>query len=185
MNKILKKFWMIVAILIILMAVFSSIFRSLTPWAKQYKGDIEHHLSFLLGLPVTIETMETSWYWFQPVLKLKQVTVIDDSKKILRLNKLLVGINLFKSVWNWQIQPGILYLDEVHLTLREKEGRWSIDGISTNTINADKMTPENSRQILSWLSRQDRLIIKHVSAYFYFSDGGIIPVKGLNLSILN
>ncbi|WP_050805596.1 YhdP family protein [Legionella drancourtii] len=176
---------MTVAVLIILMAVFSSIFRSLTPWAKQYKGDVEQHLSLLLGQPVTIQTMETGWYWFQPVLKLKQVTLGDDSKNVFRLNKLLVGINLFKSLWNWQIKSGVLYIDDMHLTLREKQGHWTIDGISTDTINAEDMTPEKSKQILIWLSQQERLIIKRVSAHFYFSDGGIIPVDGLNVSILN
>ena len=176
---------MFVAILIIVMAVFSSIFRSLTPWAKQYKGEVEHHLSLLLGQPVTIQTMETGWYWFQPILKLKQVTLGDDSKKAFRLSKLLVGINLFKSIWNWQIQPGVLYIDNMHLTLREKQGHWTVDGISTDTINAEDMTPEKTKQILTWLSQQERLIIKQVSAHFYFSDGGIIPVDGLNVSVLN
>ncbi|WP_415073207.1 YhdP family protein [Legionella sp.] len=176
---------MTLAILIIFMAVLSSIFRSLTPWAIQYKHDVEKHLSSLLGQQVTIQTMETGWYWFQPVLKLNQVTLGDDSKKIFRLNKLLVGINLFKSIWNWQIQPGVLYIDDMHLTLRERVGHWTIDGISTDTINNDEVTPEKSKQILIWLSQQERLIIKRVSAYFYFSDGGIIPVDGLNVSILN
>jgi uncharacterized protein (TIGR02099 family) len=184
-NKVFKKIWMGLAILIILLAVFSSIFRSLTPWAKQYKGEVEHHLSVLLGQPVTIQTMETGWYWFQPVLKLKQVTLGDDSKNAFHLNKLLVGINLFKSVWHWQIQPGILYLDNVHLTIRENQNHWTVNGISTDAINTEDMTPEKSKQILMWLSQQERLIIKHVSVHFYFSSGTIIPVDGLNISILN
>lgn len=176
---------MTAAILIILMAVLSSVFRSLTPWAKQYKGDVEHHLSLLLGQQVTIQTMETGWYWFQPVLKLNQVTLGDDSKKIFHLSKLLVGINLFKSLWNWQIQPGVLYIDDMHLTFRERTGHWTIDGISTDTISSEDVTPEKSKQILTWLSQQERLIIKRVSAYFYFSDGNLIPVDGLNVSVLN
>lgn len=167
------------------MAVFSSIFRSLTPWARQYKGEVEQHISLLIGQPVTIQTMETGWYWFQPVLKLNQVTLGDDSKSIFRLNKLLVGINLVKSLWNWQIKPGILYIDDMHLTLREKQGHWTIDGISTDTLNAEDISTEKLKQTLIWLSQQERLIIRHVSAHFYFSNGSIIPVDGLNVSILN
>lgn len=185
MNKILKRIWLTAAILIILMAVFSSVFRSLTPWAKQYKTDVEHHLSSLLGQPVTIQTMETGWYWFQPVLKLNQVTLGEDPKKSFHLSKLLVGINLFKSLWHWQIQPGILYIDEIHLTLREQSGHWIINGISADALSSEDMTPEKSKQILTWFSQQERLIIKHVSAYFYFKDGGLIPVDWLNVSIVN
>ncbi|MGL5742239.1 MAG: YhdP family protein [Legionella sp.] len=184
-SKILKRIWMFLAVMIIFMAVLSSIFRSLTPWAKEYKSEIEQHLSLLIGQPVTIQTMETGWYWFQPVLKLNQVTLGDDSKKKFQINKLLVGINLFKSLWSWQIQPGVLYIDDMHLNLRDRDGQWAIDGVTTDALNSTEMTPEKTKQILVWLSQQDHLIIKHVSAYFHFSDGGLIPVNGLNVSVAN
>lgn len=185
MNSLLKKIWITAAILIILAAVTSSIFRSLTPWATQYKSEVEKHLSVLLGQPVTIQTMETGWYWFQPVLKLKQVVIHDGEKKSLHLDKLLVGINLFKSLWNWRIQPGILYIDDIHLIAREKDGHWHVDGISMSTMSDNEMTPQRTQEILYWLSQQERLIIKHVSVYLHFSDGGLIPLSGLNISIGN
>ena len=184
-NNIFKKIWITAAILIILLAVFSSLFRSLTPWAKQYKGEVEQHLTQILGQPVTIQTMETGWYWFHPVLKLKQITLNEGEKKSLHLDKLLVGINLFKSLWNWRIQPGILYIDDLHLVVREKEGRWSVDGVSTSSAKESEMTPEKTEEILVWLSKQQRVIIKHVSVYFHFRDGGLIPVRGLNISVVN
>ncbi|STY29088.1 transmembrane protein [Legionella wadsworthii] len=184
-STVLKRIWMLFAVLIILIAVLSSIFRSLTPWAKEYKGEVEHRLSILIGQPVTIQTLETGWYWFQPVLKLNQVTLGDDTKQNFRINKLLVGINLFKSLWNWQIQPGVLYIDDMHLNLREKDNHWTIDGVATDSLNASEMTPEKTKQILVWISQQEHLIIKQVSAYFYFSDGGLIPVNGLNVSVIN
>ena len=112
-NRFLKKFWISLAIVIILIAIIFSIFRALTPWASQYKGDVERHLSTLLGQPVTIETMETSWYWLNPVLKMNQVTVVDPSDHTLKIARLMVGINLFSSLWHWQLQPGILYVDEL------------------------------------------------------------------------
>lgn len=184
-NKILKKIWIALAILIILAAVSSSIFRSLTPWATQYKGEVEEHLTSLLGQPVTIQSMETGWYWFQPVLKLKQITINDGKKQSLHLEKLLVGINLFKSLWHWSIQPGVLYIDDINLTFRQKEGRWRIDGISADAVDGSEMNPEKAQQMLVWLSQQERLIIKQVNAHFHFSDGGLIPVSGLNVSIVN
>lgn len=182
-SKILKKIWMILAVLIIFMAIFSSIFRSLTPFAKKYKTEIEHHLTALIGLPVSIQSMETGWYWFQPVLKLNQVTVGPKAQQNFHINKLLVGINLFKSLWHWQLQPGALYIDDMHLNFRERASHWSIDGISTQSINRGEGISEQSKRILGWLSQQERLVIKRVSAYFYFSDGGLIPVNVLNVSV--
>ncbi len=126
--KIIHKFWMPFAIFLILLAILFSLFRALTPWATQYKGEVEHHLSTLLGQPVQISSMETSWYWFEPVLRLNNVTLSDSQDHALKLNKLLVGINLFSSLWHWHIQPGILYIDDVHLILRQVNGRWQLMG---------------------------------------------------------
>lgn len=184
-SNFVKKIGIAAAILIILTAVFSSIFRSLTPWAKQYKGEVEHRLSTLIGQPVTIQNLETGWYWFQPVLKMEQITIKDGNRSALHLDKLFVGINLFKSLWQWKIQTGVLYLDDIHLVLREKDERWYIDGLSTQTMHDADMSPESTQHLLVWLANQERLIIRRVSAQLYFSNGGLIPVSGLNISILN
>ena len=69
-SPILKKIGRFAAFLIISAALCSSLVRSLTPWVKQYKKEVEYHLTQRLGKPVTIRTMETGWYWFFPVLKL-------------------------------------------------------------------------------------------------------------------
>ena len=111
--KIIHKCWMPFAIMVIIMAILFSLFRALTPWATQYKGEVEQHLSALVGQPVIISSMETSWYWFEPVLRLNQVTVSDSNDHALKLTKLLVGINLFSSLLHWHLQPGILYVDDV------------------------------------------------------------------------
>ncbi len=185
-NKLIKKIWIAIAALIILAAVFSSLFRSLTPWATQYKGEVEQHLTTLLGQPVTVQSMETGWYWFHPVLKLKNSSINDDKNKTLHLEQLQVGINLFKSLWYWRIQPGVLYIDNIHLNFRQQAGGyWAIDGISPAAIKDNEITPERTQHILGWLAQQERLVIKHVSAHFHFSDGALIPVSGLNLSIVN
>lgn len=184
-NRVLKKIWIALAILIILAAVFSSLFRSLTPWAKQYKGEVEQHMSTLLGQPVTIGAMETGWYWFEPVLKLKDVVINEKSGQSLQLAHLLVGINLFKSLWQWHIQPGVLAIDDIHLELREKDGFWRIDGISSGAIDAQALTPERTQKLLVWLAEQEQLVIRHLFARIHFQDGSLIPISGLNLSVVN
>jgi len=184
-NSLLKKIGMTLAVIIILAAVFSSLFRSLTPWAKQYKGEVEHHLSVLLGQSVTIQSMETGWYWFEPVLKLKKVTLSDHNQKILQIERLQVGINLFKSLWHWRIQPGVLSIDDVNFVFRQQKDHWTIDGIVANAMNNSEMTPKKGQEILVWLAQQEKLIIRHASAYIYFNDGVLIPVGFLNVAVVN
>ncbi|KTC84187.1 transmembrane protein [Legionella brunensis] len=174
---------MSLAILVIVAAVISSLFRALTPWAKQYKTDVEHHLSTLLGEPVAISTMETGWYWFEPVIKLNQVEVLDGKKVVLKLNKLFVGINVFSSLWHWQIQPGVLFIDDLHLNLHQTEEGWQIEGI-TNQQNMS-FDAETLKPVLEWILDQQKIILKNLSADVYFKDGTLIPLNELNLSIAN
>lgn len=183
-SKIIHKCWMPLAIVMIIMAILFSLFRALTPWATQYKGEVEQHLSALIGQPVVISSMETSWYWFEPVLRLNQVTVSDSQDHALKLTKLLVGINLFSSLWHWHIQPGILYVDDVHLILRQVNDRWQIDGLrqdkQVTTFESDAYLP-----VLSWILAQQKIIIKNVSAMVHLNDGTLLPLTALNLTAIN
>lgn len=169
--------WMAFAILLIITAIFFGVFRALTPWATQYQSDVEHHLSALVGQPVTIQSMQTSWYWFQPVLKLNDVALSNAKKQLLTVNKLLVGIDLFSSLWHWQIQPGVLYVDGVHLQIKQKKDGWDINGITPNqSLAIDK---DASLQTMNWLLAQQKIIIKHVSADVQLKNGTQLPLTNI------
>lgn len=173
-----------VAILLIIMAILFSLFRALTPFAKQYKSEVEKHLSVMLGQPVSISSMETGWYWFQPVLKLNQVAVLEGQDQVLKLSKLLVGINVFSSLFHWHIQPGILYIDDVHLTLREVNDQWQIDGLRQDQ-HMTILDPTVYLPILSWFSNQQKIMIRNVSALVHLKDGSLLPISKINVSVSN
>lgn len=176
----LKRVWMILATFIILAAICSSIFRSLTPWATQYKKEVEAHLSQIIGEPVSIQSMKTGWYWFQPVLKLEHLYAASGQESI-HLEKLLIGINLFQSLIHWRIQPGILYIDNVRLTVRQKNEAWHVDGLPSRAMGQG----ESPSDLMAVLAHQERLMIQHVSVLFYFKEGTVIPLSNLNLSVMN
>lgn len=183
-TAIIHRCWIPLAIILITIAIFFSLFRALTPWAKQYKSDVEKHLSTLIGQPVTITNMETSWYWFEPVLKLNQVSVLDAGHHALKLDNLLIGINLFSSLWHWQLQPGILYLDNVQLIARQEANQWKIDGLQLN--HQPMSLDENSYlPVLGWLLAQQKIIVKNVSLLVYFHDGSMLPVDDLHMTARN
>ncbi len=175
---------MILAVAVILLAIFFSLFRAMTPWAEHYKGDIEKHLTKLVGHPVHIQAMETSWYWFEPVLKLDKVTITQANQPVLKLDKLLVGINLFSSLWHWQIQPGILYIEDLNLNIHEIDHHWIVDGLGIGQesvhFDSDAFLP-----ILGWLLAQQKIMLNHVSALVHLQDGSLLPITDLNLSIMN
>ena len=183
--KFFKRCRIFLAVLIIIAALLSSLFRALTPWVTQYKTEIEHHLSTLLGEPVTISSLETGWYWFEPVLKLKQVKVIDSNREVVKLKKLLVGINLFSSLWHWQIQPGVLYIEGVNLTARQKNDRWRLDGLSNDGKQRMSLDSESYTPVLAWILAQQKIIIKRIAIQVHMQDGTVIPIHDFNLLIAN
>lgn len=176
---------MFLAILIITAAVLSSLFRALTPWAKQYKSEVEHHLSSLLGEPVSIGTMETGWYWFEPVIKLNHVTITNSNKPSLNLNKLLVGINIFSSIWHWHLQPGILFIDDLSLHVRQVDDGWQIEGLEGLDMHQVNTGLASYKPLLVWILAQQKIIIKNFSLQVFLKDGTIIPLRNLNLVVNN
>lgn len=169
--------------LIIAAAIISSLFRALTPFATQYKSSVEAHLSTLLGEPVTIHGMETGWYWFYPVVKLQDISVFDGTEKVLQLKKMLLGINLFSSLWHWQVQPGVLYIDDLDLTLRQLKDSWQIDGLKVKNKPDIALDANYLRSATGWILGQDKIIIKNISLKLLLKNGMIIPVKDINLTV--
>ena len=184
-QAVLKKIWIVLAILIILGAILSSVFRSLTPWAKQYKAQVEHQLSQILAQPVRIGSMETGWYWFEPVIKLKQVDILNGGNTAIHLDKLYIGLNIFQSIWQRQVQPSMLYFDTVHLVFQENAGKWQLKGLSTDSLLSQENNPDKIQALLVWLAKQESLIIRHAWLDLHFCNGKILTIRGLDLSIIN
>jgi len=183
-SRFIKRCWLLFAILVICLAIVSSFFRALTPWARQYKSEVEQHLSALLGQTVVINSMETGWYWFEPVIRLQQISVSGTNGTAIKLDKLLVGIDLFQSLWSRQIQPGILYLDGIKLTLRQSDNQWHIDGLKRTADMSGAFDSHSWSPVFAWILAQQKILIKNVSGSVYWQDGSVIPIKRIDLAVL-
>ena len=100
--------WNLLAVFLVIVALLFTLFRGLTPWVKHYREQIQQQLSLWVGQSVTIHDIQTSWYWFTPVLKLNQVTIGSDAEQILHLDQAMVGINLFSSLFHRTVRPGCI-----------------------------------------------------------------------------
>jgi uncharacterized protein (TIGR02099 family) len=184
LRPVLGRCWLYFGILVVLAAISFSVFRALTPWARQYKPMVEAQLSSMLGRPVSINSMETGWYWFHPVFQLNQVALTASNQQAFQLHKLLIGINLWRSIWHWKIVPGILYLDRTNFVLRQVNGQWTLDGLDLG----QQTTPigiEGYLSILNALSSQEKIIARHVSTILYFENGRIISLRAVNVTLEN
>ncbi|PJD90600.1 MAG: TIGR02099 family protein [Legionella sp.] len=173
----------LLAAVLVVLAIIFTLFRALTPWVKQYRGQIQQQLSAWTGQKIVIQDLETSWYWFTPVLRMDQVQMIDDQQHVLRINQVMVGINLLSSLLHWQIKPGVLFVDDVHFKIQQTKDTWTVEGFHPAPSISDSQTATDSHLVdaLGVLLSQDKLIIKHVSADITLHDGTKIPLQSLNL----
>lgn len=181
MNKFLKRVWVFLAFFIIMSAILSGFVRALTPWATQYKYVFERYLSSLIGEPVSIRSMNTGWYWFEPIIQLNHIEVFNQSKLALKVKQVAVGINLFRSLWHWQVQPGVLFIDDSHINLYQTENGWHLGGFPQRYTSLDE---ENLAPLLAWVLGQQKIILKNLSAHIYLQSGGLIPLSHLNIATI-
>ena len=177
--KFLKKLRMPLTIFLLLFAIVFSLFRALTFWVAKYKDEVEQQITLKVGQPVKIDSIETSWYWFRPVLKLNKVKVVDNRRQILEFDKLLIGLNIWRSMWNWQLQPGVLFIGDVNLNIHQRRGHWEVDGLNynQNTLSIDS---SSYLAVLGWLLTEDNVVVRKLSAQVYFADGQKIVLENLN-----
>lgn len=183
MAKFFKRCRLYLAILIITAALLTSLLRALTPFVAQYQTDIEKYLSKLLGQDVVIARMETGMYWFEPVIKLTDLAIFNNQHAVLDAHQLIVGINLFRSLWHWQIEPGVLYVDKVHLKVHQQGHHWRVEGFNNLTSQGSLWTLSNKMPMISWILAQQKLIFKNISADVYLNNGKVISIKQFNLII--
>ena len=183
-NAWVKRVKISLVVLLVMVAVVVTCFRWLTPWVNQHKAEFEHQLSLLLGETVTIKTMQTSWYWFQPVLKLEEVLVYSNGQSVLQLNKLLVGVDVSRSLWHWQIQPGVLVIDDIHATVRQGHDGWHVDGVRRGH-QLPNVAPSSYWPIARWVLAQQKIIVKNMSARVQLADGTIIPLHNFNFKAVH
>ena len=178
---IFRHTWHLLAVFLVILAVVFTFFRALTPWVKQYRSQIQQQLSVWVGQDVAIQDIGTSWYWFTPVLKLKQVVIGEGQEHALHFNQVMVGINLFSSLLRGHIQPGVLFVDNVHLKIHQQDDIWRIDGLNLpSDAQANLSSPSRIAPFVELLLAQDKVIVKHVSAELSLQDGTHISLQNLH-----
>lgn len=181
-----KRLWVACAIFVVVFAILVSVFRALTPWAAQYKTTLETRLTTLFGAPVSIQNMKTSWYWFEPVLKLDGVLVSEQGapSSLVELKALLVGIDLMRSLLHWRIQPGVLFIEDGRLNLKQGDAHWELEG-STSGKGIQAGTETDYHDLLAWLLAHQKIVMKRVGVTLHWQDGRVTPIKPLTIVASN
>ena len=165
--KCLKYLWFSVAVLVISIAIAVSALRFSLPYWGAHKRYFEQFASHLIKLPVTMSDINVSWQGFEPVFKLKNVTLYNQSRTrpLIRSKQVIIGLNLLSSVWERSLTRGIFVIDgaEINIT-KTAQNNWALQSqalVSTNKVKqlASKVGPTN---LWGWLGRQNEIILKNI-----------------------
>lgn len=181
LTQFLKRTLIPIAAVLLLIAILSTVFRALTPMLSGYKPQVEALLTSVVGKPVSLEKLETGWYWFEPVMKVSQVQIHESGQTALNIKQVQLGLDLLGSLFHWRIQPGWLLVDGVTLNLKQTQAGWTLNGLGDQSTTKTQL-PESALAIV--LGHQ-RLQIKDVHGTISLEDGRHFKFKNLNATLAN
>jgi len=141
------------ALVLVLMALYVSLGRELTPLVAEYTAEAETKASEALGMPLKIGKLEGNWSGFAPILLAHDVTV-GEGANALRLDQVRVVPDLLESLLSRQVRIAHLELNGLKISLKEgDDGKWALEGLP---VQQDQpLDPEqllNSLQMVQQLS---------------------------------
>lgn len=184
-KTLLKRLWTSAALIIILFALIFSLFRGLTPWVSQYRPELEQRVSNILGEPVHIASMTTGWYWFAPIVKLKDIELSSTTGQPLRLGQLFVGLNIFSSLRNWRWQPGMLVIEDLQITLLQTKQGWDVQGLHNSAAGINTKNAQQFTWLMQWLFTQQKLRLRNANIRLILLDGAVVPLDKVSLLVQN
>lgn len=149
-------------LLLMLLALYVSVGRELTPLVAEYQGEIEARAQQALGMPVRIGRLSGGWQHFAPVLLVHDVS-LGDQAGALHLEQVRVIPDVLGSLLAGQIILADLQVEGLRISLREGlDGQWSLEGVPARAQDDSAgFSPEAvlvGLQHVGWLSLLDSQI---------------------------
>ena len=144
------------ALALVLMALYVSLGRELTPLVAEYRGEVETRGRDALGMPLQIGELKGNWSGFAPILSAHDVTV-GEGANALHLEKVRAVPDLWASLLAREIRIAHLELNGLKISLKQgNDGEWALEGLPVR--NDQPLDPEqllNSLQMVQQLSVLD------------------------------
>ncbi len=142
------------ALVLVLMALFVSLGRELTPLVAEYRADVEDNASVALGMPLQIGKLEGNWSGLAPVLLAHDV-MVGEGSNALRLDQVRAVPDLWASLLAREVRIAHLELNGLKISLKEGEdGHWALEGLP---VQQDQ--PLDPEQLLNRMQRVQQLSV--------------------------
>lgn len=129
LRYLVKKFYVLCAVLLIGLAVLVQCGRSFAPLVEKYPNEVAEYLSGQLGLDISLGTIRADWQGLKPSLELGELVIDQGGQRLLTAKGAYLRLNLLGSLRHWQPVWGEIELRGSRLSLRQNpEGGWGLPG---------------------------------------------------------
>ncbi|TPG80853.1 YhdP family protein [Pseudomonas arsenicoxydans] len=142
------------ALVLVLMALYVSLGRELTPLVAEYRVDVETKATEALGMPLQIGKLEGNWSGFAPILLAHDVTV-GEGANALHLDQVRAVPDIWESLLARQVRIAHLELNGLKISLKEgDDGQWTLEGLPVQ-----KDQPLDPEQLLNRMQMVQQLSV--------------------------
>ncbi|WP_406828029.1 YhdP family protein [Microbulbifer sp. ARAS458-1] len=122
-----RKFWLLVVITVITLAILVQTGRMLSPQVGKYSAQIGQALSERLGAPVALEHISLQWQALEVALQIDGLKIGAEGQ--VKLQRGLFHLDLLASLWNRELIWKNLEVDGFSAELEQRpEGGWQVRG---------------------------------------------------------
>ncbi|MGM0517607.1 MAG: YhdP family protein [Pseudomonadota bacterium] len=163
---VFRRLLMAVSMLLLFVALITSVGRALLPWAERYQPDLEALISEQLGTPVRFGAMDLRWKGYQPQLILREARVGSGP----HLDALSLQLSWRRSLAERRLVADKITLDRPRFTLVRGEG-WSIGELPVESGRPISSEPISWAEVEDQLSRLGHLSVRDAEIEFRGPDG--------------
>ncbi|SFM40894.1 YhdP family protein [Marinobacter zhejiangensis] len=142
--------WSLVAVVLVLFAIFVGVGRQLSENVDHYRPDLEALLTETLGYQVHIGRLDTQWHWLDPVLHASDVSVMsagEQPRTLGSLGSLRIQLDTLMSLLRFRVVFESFEADGLGLTLvQSSDGHIRLDGLSVPETSEQSPTTASSQQ---------------------------------------
>lgn len=141
------------ALLLVLMALYVSLGRQLTPLVAEYREAVQSKAAAALGMPVSIGSLEGRWSGMVPIILVHDV-LVGQGRDALRFDDVRVVPDLWASLTHREIRIGHLQVSGLQLTATQAaDGHWALKGLPAIVADTPATDPVQMLQRLQQVAQ--------------------------------
>lgn len=185
LRYLLRKFYVVCAVALILLAVVVQAGRSLSPLVSEQRLWLADYLSEQLNARVTLGTIEAEWQGLKPVLDIGDFHIVSHSDApILKVGEARLRLDLLRSLANWRLVWGGVNLQHTALEFEQTDdGFWRIPGLPQAVANAPEAAQLDA--LVDMLLLANKIEFQNTHLRFQFANDHAIDLHSPTLLLEN